>query len=209
MQLVGITDFNQEKAVSKSGTEISLSSLKDGVYLLKVQENNDQKLIPYVKNTPVEVTENEIIQSENNGILKLKVPQEELISVNIFDDKKNLLKTVSRKEYTEDGGINIKDIDNQNNTFEIVTQFYNLQFRKTLADSSLSSKAEIFTQNRQISARADNGIKNISIYSISGALILQQEINKPEFQSNNLGSGVYVVQMITSDGKTVNRKVKL
>lgn len=209
MELVGITDFNQEKAAGRSATESNLSTLKDGVYLLKVQENNDQKLIPYVKNTPIEVPENEIIQSENNHILKLKIPQEELMTVNIFDENKNLLKAVSNEQYSKDGGIDIKDIANQNNTFEVVTQFYNLQFKKALTDGSSANKTEVFTQNRQIIAKADNGIKNISIYSISGALILQQDINKPEFRSNNLESGVYVVQMVTSDGKTVNKKVKL
>ena len=209
MQLVGVTDFNQEKAVGKSGTEGSLSSLKDGVYLLKVRENNDQKLIPYVKSTPVEVPENEIVQSENNGILKLKVPQEELISINIFDASKNLLRTVFQKEYAENNGINIKHIDNQDNTFEVITQFYSLQFRKTLENSSLSNKAEIFTKNRQIIARADNGIKNISIYHISGALVIQQEVNQSEFESKHLEPGIYVVQLTGNDGKTVNKKVKL
>lgn len=209
MQLVGITDFNQEKAANKSGTESILSTLKDGVYLLKVQENNDQKLIPYVKNTPIEVPENEIIQSENNGILKLKLPQEELIAVNIFDANKNLLKTVSQEQYAAYGGIDTKDIDNQNNTFEIVTQYYNLQFKKSQDDRSLANKNEIFTKNRQIVARADHGIKNISIYSISGALILQQEVNQPEFESKSLESGIYIVQMMGTDGKTVNKKVKL
>jgi hypothetical protein len=208
MQLVGVTDFNQEKAVSKSGTNGSLSSLTDGVYLLKVQENNNQKLIPYVKSTPVEVPENEIVQSENNNILKLKIPQEELITVNIFDGNKNLLRTVSQKEYAENNGIDIKGLNNQN-TFEVVTQFYNLQFRKALENSSLSDKTEIFTKNRQIVARAGNGIKNISIYNISGALIIQQEVNKSEFESKSLEPGIYVVQFTGNDGKTVNKKVKL
>lgn len=209
MQLVEVTDFNREKAVSKSGTNQNLSSLKDGVYLLKVQENNEQKLIPFVKNTPTEVPENEIVQSENNGVLKLKVSQEELLAIHIFDDNNNLLKTISQEQYNKDGGIDLKDIDNQNNTFEIITQFYNLQFKKSLTGNSSAGKAEIFTENRQINARAEKGIKNLSIYSISGALILQQEINKSEFKSNNLESGVYVVQMITSDGKIINKKVKL
>lgn len=208
MQLVGVTDFNQEKAVSKSGTNGSLLSLTDGVYLLKVQENNNQKLIPYVKSTPVEVPENEIVQSENNNILKLKIPQEELITVNIFDGNKNLLRTVSQKEYAENNGIDIKGLNNQN-TFEVVTQFYNLQFRKALENSSLSDKTEIFTKNRQIVARAGNGIKNISIYNISGALIIQQEVNKTEFESKSLEPGIYVVQFTRNDGKTVNKKVKL
>lgn len=209
MELVGITDFNQETAASRSVAESSLPALKDGVYLLKVQENNNQKLIPYVKNTPIEVPDNEIIQSENNHILKLKIPQEELMAINIFDNNKNLLKTISKEQYSKDGGIDIKDIANQNNTFEVVTQFYNLQFKKALTDGPLANKTEVFTQNRQIIAKADNGIKSISIYSISGALILQQEINKPEFRSNNLESGIYIIQMVTSDGKTVNKKVKL
>ncbi|MDN5477113.1 MAG: T9SS type A sorting domain-containing protein, partial [Chryseobacterium sp.] len=153
--------------------------------------------------------ENEIIQSENNGILKLKLPQEELIAVNIFDANKNLLKTVSQEQYAAHGGIETKDIDNQNNTFEIVTQYYNLQFKKSQDDRSLANKNEIFTKNRQVVARADHGIKNISIYSISGALILQQEVNQPEFESNSLESGIYIVQMMNTDGKTVNKKVKL
>lgn len=209
LELLQITDFNQEKAVSKSGTEQNLSALKDGVYLLKVQENNEQKLIPFVKNTPAEVPENEIVQSEINNVLKLKIPQDELLAVHIFDDNKNLLKTISKEQYNKDNGIDLKNIDNQNNTFEIVTQFYNLQFKKTLTGNLSAGKAEIFTENRQINARADKGIKTVSIYSISGSLILQQEINKSEFKSNNLESGVYVVQMITSDGKTINKKVKL
>lgn len=209
LELIGITDFNQEKAVSKSGTEQNLSALKDGVYLLKVQENNEQKLIPFVKNTPAEVPENEIIQSEINNVLKLKIPQDELLAVHIFDDNKNLLKTVSKEQYVKNGGIDLKYIDNQNNTFEIATQFYNLQFKKALTGNSPAGKAEIFTENRQINARAEKGIKSLSIYSISGSLILQQEINKSEFKSNNLESGVYVVQMITGDGKTINKKVKL
>ncbi|WP_080780675.1 T9SS type A sorting domain-containing protein [Chryseobacterium phocaeense] len=209
LELIGITDFNKEKAVSKSGTEQNLSALKDGVYLLKVQENNEQKLIPFIKNTPAEVSENEIIQSEINGILKLKIPQDELLAVHIFDENKNLLKTVSREQYNRDNGIDLKDIDNQNNTFEIITQFYNLQFKKTLTGNSSAGKAEIFAENRQINARAEKGIKTVSIYSISGALILQQEINRSEFKSNNLESGVYVVRMVTGDGKTINKKVKL
>ncbi|KXH81632.1 T9SS type A sorting domain-containing protein [Chryseobacterium kwangjuense] len=209
LELLQITDFNQEKAVSKSGTEQNLSALKDGVYLLKVQENNEQKLIPFVKNTPAEVPENEIVQSEINGVLKLKIPQDELLAVHIFDDNKNLLKTISKEQYNKDNGIDLKNIDNQNNTFEIATQFYNLQFKKALTGNSSAGKAEIFTENRQINARAEKGIKTVRIYSISGSLIFQQEINKSEFKSNNLESGVYVVQMITSDGKTINKKVKL
>ncbi|WP_223608153.1 T9SS type A sorting domain-containing protein [Chryseobacterium sp. OSA05B] len=209
MKLVGITDFNQEEAASKSAAGNNLSALKDGVYLLKIQENNDQKLLPYVKSTPIEVPENELIQSENNDLLKLKLPQEELIAVNVFDENKNLLKTVSQEQYASDGGISIKDIENQNNTFEIVTQYYNLQFKKTLTNRSLANKSEIFTRNRQIVARADNGIKNISIYSISGALILQQEVNKSEFESKSLETGIYVVQMSDASGKITNKKVKL
>lgn len=209
MELVQVTDFNQEKSERKSLVNNNLSSLKDGVYLLKIQENNNEKMIPYIKNTPVEVPENELVNSENNGILKLRIRQEELIAVNIFDENKNLLKTVSQEQYASDGGINTKDIDNQNNTFEIVTQYYNLQFKKTLTDRSLANKAEIFTRSHQIIARADNGIKNISIYSISGALIQQQEVNKSEFESKSLESGIYIVQMSDNDGKITNKKVKL
>ncbi|AZA76299.1 T9SS C-terminal target domain-containing protein [Chryseobacterium sp. G0186] len=209
MELVEITDFNKEKAVSRSVTDHNLSSLKDGVYLLKVLENNESKTIPYIKSTPNEVAENEIIQSESNTLLKLKVDQDELSSINIFDADKNLVSTISKKQYQENGGISLHNLDSQKYTFEVVTTYYNLQFSKTLGSSLSENSADIFTQNRQIKARANNNIKNISIYNISGALVLQQEINSQQFESRNLDSGVYVVQITLSNGKTINKKVKL
>ncbi|SMC34117.1 T9SS type A sorting domain-containing protein [Chryseobacterium sp. YR221] len=208
-QLVEITDFNQKKAAGRSASEKSLTTLKDGVYLLKVSENNENKMIPFVKNTPAVVAENEIVQSENNGLLQLKVDQEELSSINVFDDKKNLIKTISQEQYREDGGISLQNLDHQNYTFEVVTPFYNLQFSKAVGERPSESTTELFTQNRQIMARAQNDIKTISIYSISGALILQQEVNKPQFESRSLDPGMYVVQLTLSNGKSIHKKVKL
>ncbi|PWN66044.1 T9SS type A sorting domain-containing protein [Chryseobacterium oncorhynchi] len=208
MELLEITDFNKEKAVSRSTANRSLSSLEDGVYLLKVSENNESKMIPYIKNTPKEVAENEIVQSESTALLKLKVNQDELSSINIFDENKSLVKTVSKDQYQENGGISLQNLASQKYTFEVVTSYYNLQFSKSIGKPS-ENNADIFTQNRQIKARANNDIKNISIYNISGALILQQEVNALQFESRGLESGVYVVQVTLSNGKTINKKVKL
>ncbi|MFP3590556.1 T9SS type A sorting domain-containing protein [Chryseobacterium sp. SIMBA_038] len=209
MKLVEVTDFNKEKSERKSMANNNLSTLKDGVYLLKVSENNENKLIPYIKNTPTEVTEDEIVKSNNNNILSLKINPEELSFVNIFDENKNLVKTISQEQYLKDGGINLNDIDSQNYTFEIVTQFYNLQFKKQVGDVTLSDSPEIFTKNRQIIVKAKNDLKNISIYSISGALILNQEINQSQFESRSLESGIYVVQITQNNGKITNKKIKL
>lgn len=210
MQLVEITDFNKEKVQSRTASDLSLSALKDGVYLLKVSENNENKIIPYIKNTPKEVTENEIIQSANASVLQLKVDQDELTSVHIFDENKTLIKSISQKQYREAGGINIQELENKNYTFEVVTPYYNLQFSKT-AGGTLSSEnnTDIYAQRQQIVVRSGNDIKNISIYSISGALIVQQEINKPLFESRNLESGIYLIQITLSNGKTINKKIKL
>lgn len=210
MQLVEITDFNQEKTQRRAADNRNLSALKDGVYLLKVLENNENKIIPYIKNTPKEVAENEIVQSATPSVLQLKVNQDELSSVNIFDENKTLIKSISQKQYRETGGINIQDLENKSYTFEVVTPYYNLQFSKAIGGmSSSENKADIFTQKQQIIAKAGNDIKNISIYSISGSLIIQQEVNKPLFESRNLESGVYLVQMTLSNGKVINKKVKL
>ena len=209
MQLLAVTDFNKEKATSRSAENHSLSSLQDGVYLLKLSENNQEKTLPYIKNTPKEVSENEIVQSENNILLKLKIDQNELSTVNIFDESKNLVKSISREQYQENGGISLRDLDPQRYTFEVVTSYYSLQFNKNLGSSRLENSTDIFAQNRQIRARANNDIKNISIYSISGALILQQEVNSQQFESGNMEPGVYVVQMTLSNGKAINKKVKL
>ncbi|WP_454046006.1 T9SS type A sorting domain-containing protein [Chryseobacterium sp. Marseille-Q8038] len=211
MQLVEITDFNKEKAQSRmAGDYSSLSSLKDGVYLLKVSENNENTIIPYIKNTPKEVAENEIVQSMNASVLQLKVNQDELTAVNIFDENKTLVKSISQKQYHEAGGINIQDLENKNYTFEVVTPYYNLQFSKAVGGTlSPENSTDIYTQRQQIVAKSSNDIKNISIYSISGALIIQQEVNKPVFESRNLDPGVYLVQITLSNGKVINKKVKL
>ncbi|MEE6126533.1 T9SS type A sorting domain-containing protein [Chryseobacterium arthrosphaerae] len=209
MQLLEITDFNKEKTEKRSAGERSLSSLKDGVYLLKVSENNENKIIPYIKATPKEIAENEIVQSENNAVLKLKTDQEELTAVYIFDENKNLVKTVSNEQYRESGGISLQDLEGKNYTFEVATPFYNLQFRKAISGQIIESNTDIFTQNRQIKVKANSDIRNISIYSISGALVVQQEINKPVFESSSLESGVYVVQLTLTNGKIIHKKVKL
>lgn len=211
MQLVEITDFNKEKAQSRmAGDYSSLSSLKDGVYLLKVSENNENTIIPYIKNTPKEVAENEIVQSMNASVLQLKVNQDELTAVNIFDENKTLVKSISQKQYQEAGGINIQDMENKNYLFEVVTSYYNLQFSKAVGGTlSPENSTDIYTQRQQIIAKSSNDIKNISIYSISGALIIQQEVNKPVFESRNLDPGVYLVQITLSNGKVINKKVKL
>ncbi|WP_426483123.1 T9SS type A sorting domain-containing protein [Chryseobacterium sp. R2ACT005] len=210
MQLVEITDFNKEKIQSRTANDRSLSTLKDGVYLLKVSENNENKIIPYIKNTPKEVTENEIVQSANSSVLQLKVDLDELTAVNVFDENKTMIKSISQKQYREAGGINVQDLENKNYTFEVVTPYYNLQFNKAIGGTQSSENStDIFTQKQQIVAKSANDIKNISIYSISGALIIQQEVNKPLFESRNLESGVYLVQITLSNGKVINKKVKL
>ncbi|QIY90175.1 T9SS type A sorting domain-containing protein [Chryseobacterium gallinarum] len=209
MQLIQITDFNQEKAVSRSAANRNLSSLKDGVYLLKVSENNEDKLIPYIKNTPKEIAENEMVQSENNAVLQLKINPQELSSVHIFDENKNLVKTISNEQYQENNGIDIRDLENKIYIFEVVTPFYNLQFKKSIDHGLTGDASEIYTQDRQIRAKSGDIIKSISIYSISGTLVLQQEVNKSSFESDNLEPGVYVVQISLSNGKVNHKKIKL
>ena len=210
MQLLDITDFNTEKVQSRTAVDKNLSALKDGVYLLKVLENNENKIIPYIKNTPQEVAENEIVQSVNASVLRLKVDQEELTAVHIFDENKTLIKSISPKQYDEAGGINVQDLENKNYTFEVVTPYYNLQFNKAVGGTpSAESNTDIYAQKQQIVAKSASDIKNISIYNISGALIIQQEVNKPQFESRNLESGIYVVQATLSNGKMINKKVKL
>jgi len=208
MNLVEVTDFNKEKTERKILVNNNLSTLKDGVYLLKVNQDNTEKLIPYIKITPQKVTENEIIKSENNNILNLKINQDELLAVNIFDETKNLVKTVSQEEYKKNGGINLNNIDNQNYTFEIVTQFYNLQFNKSIGGIA-SDNIEAYAQNHQIFVKSRNDIKNVTIYNISGALIQNQEVKTTQFESNNLQSGIYVVQITLSNGKILTTKVQV
>ncbi|MBK1896325.1 T9SS type A sorting domain-containing protein [Chryseobacterium paridis] len=210
MEVIEIKDFNKDNTTNRSVASNNLSSLKDGIYLLKVQQNNENKQIPYIKNTPISIAENEIVSSENNNILSLKINQEELQTINIFDENKNLVKTISQREYIDDGGIDLNNIDHQNYTFEIITEFYNLQFNKSFGNtSSLENNVDVFSRNNQILVRAKNSIKHISIYSISGTLIQNQEINTLNFESKPLESGVYVIQVILNNGKTISKKIKL
>ncbi|MFY7844647.1 T9SS type A sorting domain-containing protein [Chryseobacterium gambrini] len=209
MELLEVTDFNKEKAERKAVSNNNLASLQDGVYLLKVSENNSEKLIPYIKNSPETVEEKDIVKSEINNILSLKINQEEILAVNIFDDNKNLIKSISQEQYIKDGGINLNTIDSQNLTLEIATRFYNLQFKKQISEVKSEDVVSVIAQNNQIIVKAKNGIRNISIYSISGDLIQNQEVNSSQFESNTIKTGVYVVQVIQNDGKAFNKKVKL
>lgn len=209
MTLLEVTDMNQEKSERKSVTDNDLSSLKDGVYLLKLSENNTVKTIPYIRKTPDLITENEIIKSENNNILSLKINTEELLSINIFDKNKNLVKSISKNEYLKDGGINLNIIENQNYIFEIVTPFYNLQFNKNIVNNESSEIADLFTKNRQIIIQSKNNIKKVVIYAISGVLIESQNVNQNNFESKSLESGVYVVQITLENQKIINKKIKL
>ncbi|KMQ68465.1 secretion protein [Chryseobacterium sp. FH2] len=205
-----ITDFNKEKIESKSFTDNSLSTLKEGVYLLRISENNSEKLIPYIKNTPNTIAENEIVRSENNNILTLKIDESELSQINIFDEKKNLIKIISQEDYKREGGINLNTVDNRNNTFEIVTPYYNLQFnRKTDNSIPLNENIEIFTKNHQVIVNTKEDIKNIAIYNISGYLIENQEIKQNQFESKVLETGIYVVQVTKNNGKMISKKVKI
>jgi hypothetical protein len=208
-ELIEITDFNKENSQSKTAVSNNLSALKDGVYLLKVAENNKTQLIPYIKNTPKTIEENEIVKSYNKNILELKINTEELKAVNIFDENKNLVKTILQEQYIQDGGVNLNTLENQDYTFEVVTQFYNLQFNKRVEGPTPGESINIFTQNKQIIIKSREEIKNIAIYSISGALIQNLEVNKNDFNSNSLEPGIYLVNATLKNGKTVNRKVKL
>lgn len=209
MKLVEITDFNQEKTMKRSADERSLSSLKDGVYLLRVTENNENKMLPYIKTTPKEIPENEIVQAENNAVLKLKIDQDELAAVYIFDESKTLVKTISKEEYQSTGGISLENLGKQKYTFEVATPFYNLQFSKSLSNNTLKERTDIFTQNRQVKVKSGSGIKNISIYTISGALAVQQEVNNSQYESRSLESGVYVVHVTLLNGESIQQKIKL
>lgn len=208
--LVGITDLNKDKPEHKTTINNDLSTLNDGIYLLKIVENNSEKIVPYIKNTPVILSENEIIKSENNNIITLKISPEELVSVNIFDENKNLVSSVSQEEYLKNEGINLNTIENKNYTFEIVTAYNNFQFNKAYGNSELTESIDIFTKNQQVIITDVKNSKNVKIYSISGALVQNQDnFNQKYFESKTLESGVYVVQVTTAKGKIINKKIKL
>ncbi len=209
MTLLGVTDMNKEKSERKELKNNDLSLLEDGVYLLKVSENNNVKTIPYVRQRPKLVTDNEIVKSENNNILSLKINPEELILINIFDENKNLIKSISQDEYSTNNGINLKNIESKDYTFEILTSFYSLQFNKRIGSVDSTEDVDIFTENNKINIRLKTELKNVTIYSISGTLIQNQDMKLNNFESKALESGVYVVQITTQTGKVINRKIKI
>ncbi len=209
MILLGVTDMNKEKSERKELKNNDLSLLEDGVYLLKVSENNKEKTIPYVRQRPKLVTDKEIVKSENNNILSLKINPEELILINIFDENKNLIKSISQDEYSTNNGINLNNIESKDYTFEILTSFYSLQFNKRTGSVDSTEDVDIFTENNKINIRLKTELKNVTICSISGTLIQNQDIKLNNFESKALESGVYVVQITTLTGKVINRKIKI
>ncbi|MCY0968531.1 T9SS type A sorting domain-containing protein [Chryseobacterium wangxinyae] len=209
MTLLGITDMNKEKSERKELKNNDLSLLEDGVYLLKVSENNKEKTIPYVRQRPKLVADNEIVKSENNNILSLKINPEELILINIFDENKNLIKSISQDEYSTNNGINLNNIESKDYTFEILTSFYSLQFNKRIGSVDSTENVDIFKENNKINIRLKTELKNVTIYSIAGTLIQNQDMKLNNFESKALESGVYLVQITTQTGKVINRKIKI
>lgn len=208
-QLTDILDFNKENKQSRRIPNTSLSSLNDGVYLLEIYENNQTRYIPYIKSTPNSVKEYEIVTSENNNILSLKINIDELKSINIFDTEKNLIRTITQEEYKQMNGIDLNHIERQNYTFEIIMQFYSLQFNKYTGNTSEKKGVKVFAEKSQIMVRSQTNFKNISIYSISGALIQNVEWNGNNFNSKNLDPGIYIVTIILENGTIYNEKIKI
>ncbi|WP_292010097.1 T9SS type A sorting domain-containing protein, partial [Chryseobacterium sp.] len=163
-----------------------------------------------IKNTPRVIEEKEIVKAESNHILSLRVKEDELLAIYIFDENKNLIKTVSQEEYSKEGGINLNNMENNSYTFEVATQYYNLQFNKLISTpDNQNTNPDIYTQNRQVIIKSGSDIKSVSIYSISGNLIQNQEVKQTQFESRSLDSGVYMVQVILANGKIIGKKVKL
>lgn len=208
-QLTDIFDFNKENKQSRRIPNTSLSSLNDGVYLLKIYENNQTRYIPYIKRTPNSVKEYEIVTSENNNILSLKINIDELKSINIFDSEKNLIRNITQEEYRQMNGIDLNRIERQNYTFEIIMQFYSLQFNKYTGNPSEKKGVKVFAEKSQIMVKSQQDLKNISIYSISGALIQNVEWNGNNFTSKNLDPGIYIVTVILENGTIYNEKIKI
>ncbi|WBV57204.1 T9SS type A sorting domain-containing protein [Chryseobacterium daecheongense] len=209
MEVIEIKDFNKDNSQGKSLTHQNLGTLQDGVYLLKVSQNDENKWISYIKNAPTPISEKDIVNSENNNVISLKINPDELMAINIFDENKSLVKTIPQKEYTREGGINTNTLESKNYTFEVLTEFYGLQFNKSITGNNVENSTDIFSQNNQIKVRAKNGLKNIHIYSISGTLIQNVDLTSSSFESKSLEPGVYVTQVTLSDGKTIHKKIKL
>ncbi|CAA7197225.1 T9SS type A sorting domain-containing protein [Chryseobacterium potabilaquae] len=212
MKIIEITDFNKNKNENMKVPHTDLSALGDGIYLLKILENNKTKLIPYIKNNPHTIPQNEIIKSENNNIIELKIDKQELFTIYIFDQNKKLIQSVSKEKYIEEGGINVNSLENKNYIFEVITPYYNLQFNKQIhIDHNIySDNIDVFTENSQIFIKStDRKIKKVTVYNMLGKSIQDGESNESFYQSKNLTSGVYIVQILQTDGKIMNKKVKM
>lgn len=207
---VEIIDFNKEKVENIASVNKDLSGLKDGVYLLKTVENSTERTIPFIKNTPEIIAENEIVKSEDNNLLTLKINTDDLKLINVFDQSKNLVKSISSEDYLKFGGINLSDIEKQIYTFEIVTEFYNLQFDKKVGNlETIENQIDVYAKNNQIFVRSNSNLKNIKIYDISGKLLENEENKKSNFESRTLKPGIFIVQITAENGKVLSKKVKL
>lgn len=209
--LENITSFGNDSTVSARANTNDLNSLQDGVYYLNIERDGEKQTIPFVKNTPVLVNENEAVKSDNNGLIRLNIDDEDLFQVNILENGK-VKEIVKAEDYQKNNGIDLKNLDDGDYTFEVITHEYTVQFNKSVSNSDLKINDDlvVFSSDNKINIKSRINIKEIEVYDISGRSIYRKEnINDNTLQTTSLTKGVYIIKSVLVNGKIITKKYTL
>ncbi|WP_292008539.1 T9SS sorting signal type C domain-containing protein [Chryseobacterium sp.] len=203
-----VYNFSTEKVSSQRFTENNISSLKDGVYLIKAKVNGKSQEIPFVKSTPAMVEYKEAVKDDSDHRLILNASPEDIAHINILKDNK-IIKTVSSNEY-KNNGISLTGYEYYDLIFEVVAKEYTVQFQK-LSDKAIKSEnINVVPNNSSLTIISDLPMKEVSVFDMNGRKVYNQSsVQSTRTQTNTLLKGVYIVTVLLDNGKTITKKVSL
>ncbi|GGF07597.1 Por secretion system C-terminal sorting domain-containing protein [Chishuiella changwenlii] len=209
--LENITSFSNENNINARTQTNDLNSLQDGVYYLNIEREGEKQTIPFVKNTPVVVDENEAVKSDKNGLIRLNVDDSDLFQVNILENGK-IIEIVKAEDYQKNNGIDLKNLVDGDYTFEVIAHDYTVQFNKSIANSDLKIEDDfvLFSSDNKINIKSKINIKEIEVYDLSGHSTYRKEnINNNTTQTTSLSKGVYIIKFVLVNGKIITKKYTL
>jgi hypothetical protein len=209
--LENITSFSNDNIANARAQTNNLNSLQDGVYYLNIEREGEKQTIPFVKNTPVLINENEAVKSEHNGIVRLNIDNSDLFQVNILENGK-IIEIVKAEDYQKNNGIDLKNLVDGDYTFEVIAHDYTVQFNKSISNSDLKIEDDfvLFSSDNKINIKSKINIKEIEVYDLSGHSTYRKEnINNNTTQTTSLSKGVYIIKFVLVNGKIITKKYTL
>lgn len=209
---VKVKEYNTENIQKFDASEkVSLSSLKRGIYIIEVTNNQNQKqIIPFVKQDAIEVSEKELIKnaSENSWTVNL-TGLNNLVEINVFDVQNNKVKQVSLDEVsTNFVEVSSENLPEGNYTIELVTKNNSLKTNTLKRIITSENTLKVALKNNQLTIFGSAEIDRVELIDVSGRNILNKAVNSSNTVLDlSSKSGMYLLKVTYKNGKSEIKKI--